>query len=174
MSVDWRAADQIRTVQGKRRAIEVLGAQIAEAERDLDIALAFEGEYNGRLNDIERRIGAASNGYSPYAGLVWVANGEDREALIAERDAIEREKADAIADRTVTSADAAGFRLSYCPVRVNDVQKRLRHLRTAREMKARELADLEGTLSPGLMCESGIPAPDYVAHRERVEAGRAS
>lgn len=169
--IDWRTADQVRIVQGKRREISVLDAQIAEAERDLATAQSFEGEFSQRLADVERRIGAASNGYSLNAGLVRKAEGEpgDRDRLIDERSGIENERDAQIRAHTVTSADGAGFALSYCPLRTMDVRRRLHHLGAVRGRVAQELADLEGTLSAGELVQSGVPAAD-VARRGDVWA----
>lgn len=175
MSIDWRTADRIRIVQGKRRAIAVLDAQIAETEQDLATALTFEGEFSERLADVGRRISQVKPGYSPYLGQVKAAGGTgaDLVRLESERSVIERERDDELVAKTEASTDGAGFRITYCRLRVTDVKQRLTALGAVRGRIAQELADLEGQLTPGQMVQSGVPAPDYTEHRERVERLRA-
>jgi hypothetical protein len=167
-------AQAVRDVQAKRRERDGVDARIAEAERDLAEASSFEGEYNARLAAIDREIGRVRPGWDPFGGQVKAAGGTpaESERLMAERAAVEAERERLMAERTATATDGAGFTLHHCPLRVGDVKRRLATLRAIRGNVEGQIRDLEGRLSPGEMCASGTPAPDFAEHTARVAAAR--
>jgi hypothetical protein len=172
MSIDWRAADQTRTVQGKRAALATVDAQIADVEHDLEMARSFEGEFAARIASAERRVAEVSTAIALDGTLMRRGDEAERSRTTAESSASRRERDDQIAARTITSRDQLGRELRYCPLRTHDVSKRLGHLRAVRGRIERELADLEGRMSPGQIVQSGVPAAEYEERRQRVAALR--
>lgn len=133
-------------------------------------ALDFEGYFNERLAEAERRLsevatlyGADGNG--PY--IVQKGASAEYERRLGERQQIECERDEERARRTTTGTD--GYHtLRFCELRPDDVIGKRARVIIARDQVARELAEIEAQLSPGEMVQAGTPAADYLAHRERV------
>lgn len=177
MTVDWRLNKLQREAQGLRERLDHLNRTIEGLGAMLEEARSFEGYFGKKIADAERRLFEVSPKYLPDAPVVinWpsAADQVEAERLRAEIGTIEREREEERARRTTTGSD--GFRtLTFCALRSHDVITRRGQIIIARDQIARELADVESQMTPGEIVQSGIPAGEYVEHRERVQALRQS
>lgn len=170
---NWRLTEAQTTVAAKRREIDVFNAEIGTLEGMLATARSFEGEYSERIGAIEGRMASLKlRGYE-------MGSEHGRPVLLGQKEAarryeeLEGELAAVQAERNREKAARTGPD-GFCTVSVLAIEKKLRYWRTVRGVAQEELRNLEAKLTPGQLVQTGKPAPDYQAHRERVNALRAS
>lgn len=174
MTVDWRLNKLQREAQAKRDQLDHLNRTIEGLDAMLEEAQDFDGHFAQKLADAEQRIQAVSTVYDGNASAPFVlrrGNEAERERLIGERQVIERERDEERARRTTTGSDGV-HTLSFCALDPGDVIRRRARVVIARDQVARELAEIEEQMTPGELVQSGVEAPDYAEHRERVAAIR--
>lgn len=170
---DWRLSEAQTQVAAKRRAIDAVNAEIDGLEAMLETARSFEGEYAERIGSLEQRMASlklrgfeagSENGRPVLVGQKEA--GRRYEELEAEHQAVQVEMQREKAARTGPDG--------FCRVSVLAIEKKLNYWRKVRGVAEEELRQLEARLTPGQLLATGRPAPDYQAHRERVNALRAS
>jgi hypothetical protein len=179
MTVDWRLSQLQREAQAKREQLDNLNTYIVRLDAMLAEANSFEGHFNERLAEANRRAFEVAPRVDVNVGMAFSFpyhvhpdhhdEHERRQARIRE---IEHEREEERARRTTTSHDGAGFTLSFCELDPGDISRKRSRLVMTRDAIARELAEIEAQLTPGQLVESGMPADEYVEHRQRVAALR--
>ena len=174
--MDWMTGKLQREAADKRALLDRLNAAIARTEEMLSEALAFAGFYGDRLAEIDRELGKVvplfDAQFAHQVRFPTDAQRQREEALRAQREVVEREMAAERAKRTTVSTDTAGLELRFCELDISHVTGRRDRLVMARDEVQRELADIEGKLTPGQLVQSGVPAAEYLEHRSRVESLR--
>lgn len=177
---DWRADEKLREVEAARLSLAALDRAIVDLGRDLQIARSARGEFEADVRalvdqqfELRRRpavIYRDQDGFEQFGPTPETQREYDRLAeAIKTR---EREYTAWVDGRRVEYRDGP-LTNSWSPRNPIDVDRRVQGLRISRELAANRLAELESHLSAGELVQSGVPAPDYAEHRERVAALRA-
>lgn len=169
----WEMTHLQREATTKRATLDGLNAALGNLETMLGEAQEFEGAYSERLADVERRISLVARGYALASpSVVQEGDPVEYERLVGERNAIERQR-DAAMARVTTERSQGPNTLRFCALRSDDIIRRRQQVVAARDEVARELADIDARLSPGEIVQTGQPADEYLAIRQRIAEGRA-
>lgn len=174
----WQHSQAQQQAVAAREQVTHFSRVIAKLESDREIAAAAEGEHRERVERITGRMAEIRStrypirtvdGY-PSDAVPAEILGEYR-WLEAELAAAESQRVRWIASTTIRGPDAAGVGRSYS-LQASVVDGALGVVRTAHGVARAKLDEIEGRLSPGELVQTGVTAPDYAEHRQRVEALR--
>jgi hypothetical protein len=176
----WELSEAQRQAARLRRDVQILDEAVARLETMLEEAHAFDAAHRERRQEILANMMAIRSkrwplrsderGY-PVSGPppAEMARFQDLERRLHQLDADHEREA---SDRMIHTYDLGGVDTSWSLLQPASVALRLQHVRITRDVAAGKLAEIEAGLSLGERIQAGAPAPDAIAHRERLAAIR--
>jgi len=170
----WQHTEAQQKAIALRAALAAAEQVVARFERDFQVASGYDREFRERRDAIR----SAMAQIGPAIGMDGLPRRYQTPSEIDEYRRLGRELSDLeasrqrwISERATTWSDAIGRTQSYVLI-PSDTERHLQAARQRRDVAAAALADVEATLSAGELVQTGVQAPEYAEHHQRVEALR--